>query len=278
METIVYRNADGETVEIGYTGDYLLDGWLGMGPAEVLPITSKGYRQNGYTYQGMTLGCRIITLGIRYVGDYYQKKRHLERVFNPMLGPGTLTYTNDYLGKSITALTTVPPTPADRDGFHSTTVELTAYDPWFTDVADNVKVMSDYKGGLTFPFKFNPSIHFATKGDYATVDITGDADTPLRVEFHGPAVHPRLEMLNTGERIEVETTLLEGEKLWIDTSYGNKTVVHELADGTKESAYHLITTDSSFFWLHRGSNRLAFGSDGGEPQVYLYWRNRYIGV
>lgn len=278
MERMTFVNAAGDRVDLGYTGDFLLYDWLGMGAAEVLPITSKGYRQHGYTYQGMTLGSRIITLGVRYTGDYYAKKRRLEQAFNPMLGPGVLTYTNDWGSKSITALTTLPPTPAERDGFHAVTIELTAFDPWFYDTAENVKKMSDYKGGLTFPFRFDPAIHFATKGDLATVEITGDADTPLRAEFRGPAVRPRLELTNTGEHIEVETTLADGEKLLIDTSYGNKTVVHEYVDGTRESAYNLITIDSTFFQLRRGMNKLAFESDGGDPEVYLYWRNRYIGV
>lgn len=27
-----------------------------------------------------------------------------------------------------------------------------------------------------------------------------------------------------------------------------------------------------------GESTLSFSSDGGQPEVYLYWRNRYLGV
>lgn len=278
MEKLVFTNSANESITLDYSGDFILDSWAGMGAAEVIPITTKGYRQNGYGYNGLTLGMRIIPINIRYAGDYYRKKRIIDKIFNPLLGEGVLTYTNDFISKSITVITTMPPTPVDRDGFHVTSLELTAYDPLFYDTAENACKMADYQGGLTFPFKFDPSIRFAQKGDVARIMNDGDVATSIKAEFRGPATKPKLFLGNTGELIEVNTTIAEGERLWINTAYGNKTVIHEKADGSTESAYNLITTDSKFFQLQIGENNLSFAADSGEPEVYLYWRNRYVGL
>lgn len=281
MELLSYRNPDNQVIEIGYGGDYQLHEWYGMGASEVLPVTARGYRQQGYTYQGATLGMRIITVNIRYVGEYYRHKDMIDRTFNPLLGPGVLTYTNDFTSRSITVLPTLPATPLTRDGYHVVTVELTAYDPFFYDPAENALKLGDYRGGLTFPMKFDPSIRFAQKGDMANIEIVGDVESPLRAEFRGPAVKPKLTNVTTGEFIEVDATLAAGDTLWINTAYGNKTVIIHRADGTEENAYNLITVDSSFMQLQRGQNRLEFTSEGSGDagtEVYLYWRNRYIGA
>lgn len=278
MEKITYTNSLGNTLTFDYKGEYILADFTGMSAAEVVPATSQGYKQHGQTLNDVTLGIRVITLKILLWGDRYAKKRELDKLFNPLFGEGTLIYTNNYQSKMIKCVPTTPPQIASREGtVHIVEVELTAYDPFFLDVAENVMKMDDYTGGLTFPLAA-PSFHFAQKGDLSHINNTGDYLTPVKAEFRGDAINPCLTLENTGEFIKVNTTLDVVEKLWIDTQYGNKTVYKEDADGTKTSAYNLIDINTTFFQLPLGESTLSFSSDGGQPEVYLYWRNRYLGV
>ena len=278
MEKITYTNSLGNTLTLDYTGEYILTNFTGMSAAEVLPALSQGYKQHGQTLNDVYLGIRVITLNILIYGDKYRKKAELDKVFNPLFGEGTLVYTNDYQSRMIKCIPTIPPQVASREGnLHIIEVELTAHNPFFYDVAENVLKMDDYTGGLTFPIN-SEYVRFAEKGDISYITNSGDYLTPIKAEFRGDAINPYIILDTTGEYIKVNTTIDVGEKLWINTEYGNKTVEKEAADGTKTSAYNLIDINTSFFELPLGDNKLTFGSDGGAPEVYLYWRNRYLGV
>lgn len=278
MEKITYTNALGDSLTFDYTGEYILTDFTGMAAADVSPATTAGYKQHGETLNDVVLGIRVMTLNILLYGNRYEKKRNLDRLFNPLYGEGTLIYTNDYQSKMIKCIATVPPQITKREGcLFIAEVELTAHNPFFYDVAENAMKMDDFTGGLKFPWAA-PYIKFAQKGDVSHITNTGDYLTPVRAEFRGDAINPCLTLDTTGEYIKVATTLDVGEKLWINTEYGNKTVQKEAANGTLTSAYNLIDIHSSFFSLPVGESKLSFSSDGGQPEVYLYWRNRYLGV
>lgn len=283
MEQFIYTNPVGNSITIDYRGDYLIDSYDGLTAADIEPITVKGYNQNGYTLSGLTYGARHINLNFlmkaRNIEGIYQKRRELASLFNPLLGEGTLTYTNDYISKSIQCVPTVLPTPVDKMGLLMLmNVELTANNPFWFDNAESAIILDGFVGGLTFPIKFNDTVRFAEKGTVAEINIIGDVPSPVRAEFKNNATKPRLILQNTGEFIEVNTTLDNGETMVITTDYGNKNVILNKADGSKESAYHLINIESSFFSLQRGKNTVSFTANNGSPEVFLYWRNWYAGV
>lgn len=283
MENFIYTNPRGKKIELNYDGDYLIDSYDGLTNAAIEPITIKGYRQNGYTLNGLTYGSRLINITFYLCGrnaeDLYKKRAELSSVFNPLLGEGLLTYTNDYTSKSIRCIPSVAPTINDRTGLLlSVAVELTAHNPFWFDTAESALLLEGFTGGLKFPIKFSPSQKFANKDTVAVVRIEGDIPSPIRAEFRGASLKPRLTLTNTGEFIEVDKEMSAGEKMIITTEYGNKNVIYENANGDHSSAYHLINLDSTFFSLPYGENTISFTSQLGEPQVYIYWRNYYAGV
>ena len=284
MESFVYKNSLGNSITIDYTGNYIIDGYDGLTASEIIPITTSGYRQNGATYITSNLGIRIINLNFGVIAEsalgMYEARRNLASVFNPLLGEGTLTYTNDFISKSINVIVSAAPTPLER---HSTiqyyTVELTANNPLWFDNEESAVKLGDYTGGLFYPLQFEgDGVHYAQKGDVANITIIGDVPSPIRAEFKNTSINPKLELVNTGEFIEVETSIDEGESLIINTAYGKKTVNKVSTDNSVESAFHLISLNSTFFSLPRGNNKLSFSGDAGTPEVYIYYRNYFIGV
>lgn len=53
-------------------------------------------------------------------------------------------------------------------------IELTACNPFFYDVAETAVALAGFVGGLKFPMKFDDTVSFAVKGNTANVDIVGD--------------------------------------------------------------------------------------------------------
>lgn len=284
MEKFKYTNSLGNSITLDYTSDYIIKEYDGLTASEIIPTNTRGYRQNGYSRINTNLGSRIISITFYvYAEDmerFYEKRRKLVSVFNPLLGEGTLTYTNDYISKSINGYVSSQPTPNEKNGsLQSFRVEITCDNPFWFDNEENALKMGDFTGGLDYPLVFSGAGEkFAQKGDIANIKIVGDVPSPIRAEFKNESVNPKLTLVNTGEFIKVQTRIADEEKLIINTAYGNKTVEHIAADGTIENSYHLITLDSSFFSLPIGENQLSFIGEGGTPEVYLYWRNYYVGV
>ncbi len=283
MEHIKITNKIG-SFEASYGNGNILLGYSGFSAAEVIPAIATGYGQHGSTMEGVYLGTRPMNIDFLIYGgtmaEIYKKKAEVSKILNPLAGECVLTYTNDHLSRSITAYITRMPAPTTRYGLaEAYSVELIAYNPFWYDVAENGLLLGDFTGGLRFPLRFmGNGVRFANKGAAANIVINGDIPSPIRAEFKNTAVNPTLTLETTGEHIEVITSIEDGEKLTVHTEYGNKTVIKTDSTGIETSAYHLISIDSKFFSLQPGANRLSFEGDAGTPEVYIYWRNYFMGV
>ncbi|MGJ9385523.1 Gp37-like protein [Salipaludibacillus sp. CF4.18] len=64
---------------------------------------------------------------------------------------------------------------------------------------------------------------------------------PIEIEFNGPATNPNVANLTTGEFIRVNRELFEGDKLIINTAFGNeRKVVIVDQDGKEKSEWGYI--------------------------------------
>lgn len=282
MEQFTYTNQRGDTLTFNYTGDYLIDSYSGLSGADIIPIVRSGYLQNGVSLFGVNMGIRIITLSFfihsNSMAQTYERRNQLAQVFNPLLGQGTLTYTNDYLSRKIDVLPTALPEPKDKYGtLQRYEVQLTAHNPLWYQTAENSILLSAYTG-VHYPMKFNSSIRFESIGSFADLTNSGDVEAPIRAEFRNAAENPTISLNTTGSFIKVSTSIENGEKLIINTAYGNKTADVVRIDGVVDNANNLVDYQSTYFNLPVGTNRINFSTTSGTPQVFLYWRNWYIGV
>lgn len=286
MERFTFVSGHGKSIVIDYGGPYLLyPNYEGLSSAEIIPRVTKGYKQIGNSLQDTTMGIRIITIPFAVIAsslqDAYIKSAFLGSVFNPLAGDGILTYENDAVKRSIRCSVTATPDKGERNGMLiDYAVELTAQQPLFFDPIETVKMVQDFVGGLRFPMRFDPTIRFAQRGDELATSIIGDVPSPIKVEFRGPATNPRIINLTTGEFIGIgfegqDISLLTGEKLIVDTAYGNKTGDLIRADGSILAVDDYIDDDSTFFSLPIGDGRIKFVADAGSPAVYIAYRNWY---
>ena len=99
------------------------------------------------------------------------------------------------------------------------------------------------------------------------------------MEFHGPAVNPRVTNLTTGEYVQVNRTLTSDDILYISTMFRNKVVEIETENG-REDAFNYIDLGTTFFYLQVGDNMLEYSTENDlNPQsVTISYRKRYLGV
>lgn len=279
-----YINSKGETIEL-YGRPFRLVNVTGLGDVEAEIQMQKAPYQDGATLIDTALEPRYIDIEIKIIGsnteDTETKRRKVASIFNPRLKAGTLRYISDSGVREIKAIATALPNfPDGSDNrqatFQKALIQLVAPDPHWKDIiAENYK-LEDFVGNFRFKFRF--PVRFATRGDSRILINKGDVPTPIVVEFRGAAVNPKITNVTTGEFIKVNRTIPPGYKLVLDTSFGNKRVEIVAPDGVVENAFHYIDLESTFFSLEVGETKFGFITEGGNPEVYVEYKHRYLSV
>lgn len=282
MKQATYTNRRGESVVLGADAPYILTEIDGTGAAQASLQTQKAPYQDGVTHLDTTLEPRPLTLRIMVLAENAEemqaRRRRLAQVLNPKLGPGTVRY--GYGGREweIEAVPEMAPVLPNAGDFEDTMqpglISLLCPSPFWLDPFIASEEIVTWIGGLRFPWRL-PS-RFAMKGPRVLNIInSGDVETPVRVEFKGPATHPRITNTTTGEYIQVNRELATGDVLVVTTDFGAKRV-----EINGVNAFHWIDLGSTFWQLQVGDNVVAYSSDDQiEPaSVTISYRNRYVGV
>lgn len=279
---ITYINPRGDSVELSHRAPFFLNKIEGLGDVEANIQSQKAPKQDGSTHINAVLNERFISIELAILQDYHANKQFLSRVFNPKLGEGLLIYENKGIKREIKAVSEhVPTFPDNRANPHKMAmINLVCPNPfWLTE--EEVEQLVVWEGGLEFPLQL-PTFFSQQSANKAKILLNeGDAETPISITFEGPATSPiTVENKTTGEHITVKQDLLAGEKLEINTAFGQKRVVKVLADGTTQNAFHYITLDSAFFQLIQGNNLIDYstGEDFERAGVTINWNNRYLAV
>ncbi|WP_052130231.1 phage tail family protein [Ureibacillus sinduriensis] len=284
VEKVIFKNSRGQSIELTNRLPFLLESVEGRGEVGADIQLQSAPFQDGATFIDTTLTTRSLALNVSLIAksrDGLNDLRHkISTVFNPKLGLGKLIYSNGNVEREIEVV--VDGSPAfpvgDAKGrwFQRTVINLIAPNPFWEGVAvDNYK-LEDFVGNFRFKFRF--PVRFATRGDSRALINKGDVPTPIRVEFRGPVTNPKITNVTTGEFIKVNATIPANYKLILNTSFGNKRVEIIAPDGVVQNAFHYIDLESTFFSLDIGENRFGFITEGGNPEVYVEYKHRYLSV
>lgn len=224
---------------------------------------------------------RPITIEFDYLENDEKKsqmRQTLIRFFSPFRS-GNLTV--DYMGIVRTIQYEVSGFKISSKNIYeglSCLLELSCMDPLFQDVIENGEQIFTWVGGWKWKFKL--PFRMKQRGEpQKNIINEGDVETPVEIEFHGPAVNPKIINHSTGEFIRIKKEITSDEVLYINTAFGKKRV-EIIRNGTREDAFDYIDLDSRFFSLRPGDNVIEYQSENGlAPQsVQIYYYNRYLGV
>ncbi len=227
-----------------------------------------------------------VTIRTRNREKLYELRRRIFRVVNPKTynrqtgkqGELLLYYENDYKKYRIYGRVEDSADFASRKkNYDKTTLSFLCVDPYWLDEKDTSADIKSVVGGLKFDLSLPTK--FSTVSFYKMVNNLGDVDTPLRIEYQGPATNPRITNETTGEYIQVNMSIGEKEKLIIDTASGKETVNLVTPHGI-EDVYNNIDLNSTFFNLIVGKNLIKYSSDaeGSKDRVSITFKNKYVGV
>lgn len=286
MESITYTNQFGESVTFGGPPFYLQK-INGLGDVTANIQTQRAPYQDGSTFIDVLIDEREIPIEFLIVnafdegryGTVSERRASIARVLNPKFGPGILRYENEHLVREILVIAdSVPVYPDDvrTKSLQKGLVNFVAPSPFWEDINSENYKLEDFVGNFRFKFRF--PVRFATRGDSRILINKGDVPTPIVVEFRGAAVNPKITNVSTGEFIRVNRTIPPGYKLVLETTFGNKRVEIIAPDGVVENGFPWIDPESSFFNLDVGETKFSFITEGGNPEVYVEYKHRYLSV
>ncbi len=270
--------------------DILLAHIEGLGHPGSSSQKSQGVVQDGCNAEDSLLDSRVIKLEAeirtRNREKLYELKRKIYRIINPKTynkktdkrGELLLYYINDYKKYRIYARVEDSAEFNQRKNNHDkATISFLCCNPYWLDEEDSLIDIKSVKGGLKFPLKLKNC--FSKVNFYKEIENIGDVETPIKIEYIGPAKNPRITNETTGEFIQVNMEISDKEKLVINTAEGEETVNLISPVGIKD-VFNEIDIESTFFKLIIGKNLIKYSSDveGAKDKVSINFTNKYIGV
>jgi Phage tail protein len=279
MQKVTFINNRGESIEIGYQFPFFLSRIEGLGDVESDISNQKSPYQDGSTFIDSTLRERPISIEVDILQNLEYNRRILSRVFNPRLGEGILIYENKAGKWEIKAVPEhVPSFPDERPKVHQKAlIELIAHDPYWKSVIEQNIKLEDFVKRFHFPLRF--PVRFASRGDSRVITNNGHVPTPVKIIFLGEVTNPTIKNLTTGKQISVKKYVPEGSKLVINTAFGEQSIKLVRSDGIEENAFGAVNLfESELFMLEVGDNELSFIAESGHPEVYVEFKEQYVGV
>lgn len=285
MEVLTFTNSTGESVVLKGSAPFLLEKVEGLGSPRARLITSKSVGQDGETYHDTLIEGREVRIEVAILAksniELFELRRLLNRIFNPKLKEGTLTYDNDF-GKWEIKATGVQ-APVEGEKFSSSQkmmINLRCSSPFWSEIYAKSEEIAVWMGGMKFPLTL-PTM-FAYKSDPRMNIINkGDIKTPVEITIVGPVINPKITNKNTGEFIKVNRTLTTADRLYIVTEFGQKRVFIKDNEGIETNVLNWIDLASTMgFGLEVGDNVIEFSSDDEllKARIFIKYRNLYVGV
>lgn len=284
MEKISFTNARGEVIHFDGPPFYLVS-IDGLSDVAADNQSQKSPYQDGSTHIDTLLEERFVTVNFLIAeDDGYAKisedRARSGRILNPKLGLGTLRYENAHLIREIRAIAEALPTYPDSGSRNETMqkgmVMFKCPDPYWKSPG----IMEEPIFEPLFQFPFEGPFQMGMQRDQRVINNDGDAETPLVIEFYGPALNPTIINNTTGEFIKVNQELMQGEIMRVNTSDSDKSVVFVSADGTERNVFNWIDLNSTFFKLVLGENSIEYTADSSTQgaRLDISYMKRYTAV
>ena len=288
MQKVIFTNSRGQSIELGNSAPFILTKIEGTGGTQTTLLTSKVPGQDGKTHHGTLLEERILPIEGAIAGysveDMYRRRQELSSIFNPKIS-GTLTYINSAGEHVIDCI--VESSPVFKEPFSNMQeflIQLYCPNPFWMDLQESKEEIALWIGDFTFPLEIPPEgILMGHRESNLIVNIfnSGDVECSMRIEFAALAtvVNPSILNVYTQKYIKVKRTLVAGDRLIINTDFGNKRV-EMIKSGVTQNVLNWIDLNSTFLQLDTGDNLLRYNAEQGidNLEVLIYYKPLYLGV
>lgn len=287
MEKLTYTNSRGQSIELSSSGPFYLSDF-DTGTPKTTMLTSKAPGQDGVTREDTLFDERPPVANGAVIGTSYEdtliKRKWLCSVFNPKL-IGVLIYENDTETYKINCTVQELPTFKNTDSVaQEFQIQFYCPDPYWKPLDGIKEEMAQWVGDFEFSLEIPESgIEMGHRMSTLIANCfnNGDVDCGIRVEFTALAsvVNPSILNVYTQEFIKVKRTLVAGDKLVINTEFGNKKV-EMLHNGVSTNVFNYIDLQTTFLQLAPGDNLVRYDAESGidNLEVAIYFTPKYVGV
>lgn len=292
-EKLIFTNSRGESLEFGTDSIYFCnvskDAGGIAGVASVIYSTNS-MGQHGDTYVGQRIEARDIDiLGHINTRDKEQAlrlRRLMLKTLNPELG-GTLVYEYGGFKRVIDCRLFGEPKIERKNVLYEFAIQLECLNPFWREEQETKEDIASWVPAWHFPCAIEKEgkkgMVFGYRSESVIVDCynEGDVSTGMRVRFKalGEVTNPVLLNVDSGEFIQINTMMLAGDIIEINTKYGSKGA--KLIRGGEETDYfRFIDVDSTFMQLAIGDNNFRYDAASGvnSLEVAIIYSKEFLGV
>ena len=287
MQKLVIENDKGR-VEFFNTRPFIFEKVTGLENPKSNNITTKSPGQDGVSLQSSNFDIRTILIAIHVVGetvqDMYFQRQKLYKILNGNL-ESKLIYTNDNKTHSINCKVEDITEGNKFNNIQRLTIQLYCPDPFWNDLNEFKEEIALWVGQFTFPLIIpqDTGIRMGKRISNLIVNINNIGDVPcgMKIEFTalGTLTNPSLFNIHTREFIKLNTTMIAGDRIVIQTSFANKRI-ELIRNNVTTNILHYIDWDSTFLQLETGDNLFRYDADTGidNLECSVYYRPKYLGV
>ncbi|MCD3217840.1 phage tail family protein [Clostridium botulinum C] len=281
-EKLVYINERGQSIEFSVFSSFFIEKTNGLDGLKNTIYTSKSMGQDGVSYVASTIETRDITINGAIVKDKEFNREKLIAILNPKLN-GKLVYINKDIKKYINCRIEQSPV-ITRDSVPRFLIQFYCLNPFWQE--DEIKTdialwKDDFHFPLIIPKTTGIIMGHREPSLIVNIENNGNVACGMRIEFRARATleNPSLFNINTREFIKINKEMKAGEKIIIDTNFGNKKIIDEL-NGVTTNAINYIDLDSAFLQLDVGDNVFRYNADKNidNLEVTIYKSPQYLGV
>lgn len=143
-------------------------------------------------------------------------------------------------------------------------------DPYFKDVSSIAESFSYTTRLFEFPFAIEEPIPFSEYSENNMITILNHGDVAtggiFTIQASGTVTNPKISSVNTGEYIEFDTSLSNGDILIINTIEKQKSVMI-VRSGIPANAINYLEAGSDFIQIEPGINDYYISAQSGEDYL-----------
>ncbi|MGN0677539.1 MAG: distal tail protein Dit [Ruminococcus sp.] len=285
--SLVLENQSGQQIDLSKTANrYMTSKIEGLNPPPGTISTSTYVGMNASYLNNAFIEKRNLVIPFQMRGVGIEKRRHeLYKVVKPS------RYIKVYYRTAnIDVYTEGYVETCEIDNFEMLTkgqISIICPDPYFYSTSETIAFYSQIIGGFSFPFPKNDKPFILSQynsQNIMTIFNSGD-ETGFKIVIEGSssdevsAVNPTVYNADTGEYMQIQGEILNGDIITITTKTGNKTVTLERG-GVVTNIINRLVSGSAWLTLREGENNFYLRASEGltNLKVKIIHKNAYLGV
>ena len=269
MFDLSVRNILGDVLRLTRNVNYAITGISGLMPVAANINTSTAGINDGALFNSARLGYRNIVITIHFTQDAEKNRIRLYNYFQTKQNC-TLCVSNDSRNVKISGYVET----FECDPFvlgETAQISIICPNPYFKNVSETVNSGSAVTSMFEFPTEFN-NVEFSTETTNTTITIPNNGDVPagmdMSINFTGSVTNPVIRNAVTGEFFRLNRNFVSGDKVTINTSNGEKSVILTRF-GVDFNIINALDAAASWLQLQRGNNKFYFGADSGTDNMTI---------